>query len=313
MIRKITTGFPTSWERIVIGRIAQLVVLFFWVGSVLFPVLAAVLLFFGHVHSGLALSFLLSLPYVLPIRRWPAFFNFVLRAGDAFESCELWLEEGFPGIDQPTFFVFSPHGVFSWGMMINAGLRPEIYPRKGLAASILVRLPLFRLFILWCDSIQSAGRAEVEAAMRRRESLGVMLGGFEEATLLEYGKHRVFHRNRKGFIKLSLQHGYRNAAVYTFGESLTYHNLTWFSGFRAWLGQFSIPGVLPWGVWWCPVLPIPTRIRTVMGTPWQLPKIENPTTDDIDFWHKRYLDELGALFNRHKAAFGEPDAVLEII
>ena len=43
-----------------------------------------------------------------------------------------------------------------------------------------------------------------------------------------------------------------------------------------------------------------------------LPKIDEPTKEDVDKWHKVYCDALQALFDKHKAEAGRADRVLEM-
>ena len=69
----------------------------------------------------------------------------------------------------------------------------------------------------------------------------------------------------------------------------------------------------PWGCWFCPLLPRrDVQLETVVGNPFELPKIDNPTQADIDKWHKIYIEKLVDLFERNKAKFGYGDRKLEL-
>ncbi len=46
------------------------------------------------------------------------------------------------------------------------------------------------------------------------------------------------------------------------------------------------------------------QIDTVVGPPIAVPKIANPTQEQIDEYHQRYIDALQRLFDEHKVLFG---------
>ena len=50
----------------------------------------------------------------------------------------------------------------------------------------------------------------------------------------------------------------------------------------------------------------------VLGEPLQLPRITEPTDEEVAHWHAQYIERLTALFDRHKARFGYADRELEI-
>ena len=83
----------------------------------------------------------------------------------------------------------------------------------------------------------------------------------------------------QGFIKYGLEFGYKLVPVYTFGESDTYYNPPGLYGLRLWLNAYGVPTVLPWGEWWCPILPrFNTQVHSVAAKPIALPRIPKPTT-----------------------------------
>eukprot|EP00611_Tribonema_gayanum_P019151 TRINITY_DN325_c0_g3_i7.p1 TRINITY_DN325_c0_g3~~TRINITY_DN325_c0_g3_i7.p1 ORF type:complete len:249 (-),score=14.02 TRINITY_DN325_c0_g3_i7:234-980(-) len=124
---------------------------------------------------------------------------------------------------------------------------------------------------------------------------------------------RVYLKARKGFIKYALEFGYTIVPVYCFGECDTYHNLQGLWRLRLWLNSLKMPGVCFWGTWWCPLLPIPSNINTVFGKPFRVPQIDHPTPEDINKWHALYVQELKALYDRHKHQFASnPNQELEV-
>lgn len=60
-----------------------------------------------------------------------------------------------------------------------------------------------------------------------------------------------------------------------------------------------MPGVLFWSKYG--PLPDPNHeLFIIVGKPLQLPELKNPTHEEIDHWHQRYVEELLAMYDRHK-------------
>ena len=71
------------------------------------------------------------------------------------------------------------------------------------------------------------------------------------------------------------------------------------------LFRLGLPAIVPWGQWWCPILPKnQVDLHVVVGTPLALPTIPQPTQNDIDTWHGLYVEHLIELFDHHKGRFG---------
>ena len=69
--------------------------------------------------------------------------------------------------------------------------------------------------------------------------------------------------------------------------------------------QIGFACIVPWGQWWCPILPKnQVDLHVVVGTPLALPTIPQPTQNDIDTWHGLYVEHLIELFDHHKGRFG---------
>lgn len=101
--------------------------------------------------------------------------------------------------------------------------------------------------------------------------------------------------------------------VYTFGESDTYKTFTGFKSIRLWLNKYNIPAVVFWGEWWIPLFPkSDCKVVTVFGEPIAFPKIEEPTKEDVDKYHKVYMEKLVEMFENEKEAAGFGDRILEI-
>ena len=205
-----------------------------------------------------------------------------------------------------TLFCVHPHGIFSFGFfllymqLLQMGVKPVMFG----APYVQWFCPTLRLlFGLLGVEFASASKSEVNRIMAEGMNACLMIGGFEEATITELGKDRLFLLNRKGFIKYAMRHGYSVTPVYCFGENDLYWNASIGRRFRLWLssGVIQIPGVIPWGNFFLPWLPRRVEVyKVIVGTSIKLPRIANPNADEVTQYHDVYISELTKLFNNFR-------------
>ena len=177
-----------------------------------------------------------------------------------------------------------------------------------LVADVLLLLPFISDFLRWHASDGVGGRT-LARLLARRANVALLPGGFEEATLYERGRHAVFVKRRRGFVKYALQAGAQLHPVYVFGEEETFHALRALKAARLALCAWKVPAVLFWGAPAAPFLPrAAARVAVVVGAPLQLPRIEAPTPQDVARWHDAYCARLQQLFDAHKAKYATQGA-----
>jgi hypothetical protein len=173
-------------------------------------------------------------------------------------------------------------------------------------------LPLISDLNIWSD-IVSCAKNDMISYMSKGINVGLIPGGFEEASIYQRLRHRVFLRGRKGFIKYALQYGYRIQPAYVFGEELTYWQYNFPQSIALWLNRYKIPATLFIGKY----LFLPDNdidVTVVVGKCLQLPKIESPSNEEVDKYHGLYLKELEGIFERNKEKYGvKKDVQLEIL
>ena len=256
-------------------------------------------------------------------------------------------------LNKAEMYCYHPHGVFTFGFIWNGGIRmsaatdfndsftPEqrskyvskqlsnvqVFPRHGMASKMLIYSPIMRhLFVDLCGCVWPSDKKNFVHLMKNDIAFGVTIGGFYEVGLFKRGIDSIYIKNKKGFIKYSLQYGYTIYPVYTFGECETYFNLRiqnqdkksnndvhWLITF---LSKWHIPALLfihgPY--WFMPFLPYwkGVGIHSIVGDAIKCPKIAKPTQADIDKYHKIYFDAVVGLYERNKWRFGQQDRKLEI-
>lgn len=145
--------------------------------------------------------------------------------------------------------------------------------------------------------------------LKKGEHLALPPGGFEEATLTSLNHDRAFIKKRTGFVKLCLKHGTAIRPIYVFGEKSCYWNIQGAFKTRLAMNRYGLPAIFALGN---PILPILPRWDTdlyiAMGEPILVPKIDNPSKEQVSQWHKKYMAALTKLFEDHKEEAYGPDA-----
>ena len=147
--------------------------------------------------------------------------------------------------------------------------------------------------------------------MMQEKNMRFLPGGFEEATITNCEKDKIYIKKRKGFIKYSLQYGYTVYPCYTFNENKIFNTINIFEGFRLWINKFKIPGAIFFGKY----LYMPRNdieLITVIGKGIEFPTILKPTKEDIGKYHKLYIQNLKELYDKYKVQFNSSDE-LEIL
>ena len=300
-----------------------------WLGSIAAPIVLIISLLFRWWSTVLVLVAAFSTSQLLPlktsqtVKAWFCHgFRVYWRSHSVCYECELA-----PNTSSPTVLAVHPHGCYCMGFAVlySQALLKHVH---FCFAHVLYSSSLFRAFTTIIGRPASADRSFFVALMQRRQTIALLPGGFEEAALCCMATDRVYLRERKGWVKYALQHGYSLTPVFTFGERETYATAEALAPLRLRIARFGLAGqllsmllVFPRGCWWCPILPRGRRLHTVVGAP--LPPPVAPAADAssaiwgelVDEFHSHYIAALVALYDRHKIAYygmEAADAMLEI-
>jgi 1-acyl-sn-glycerol-3-phosphate acyltransferase len=154
--------------------------------------------------------------------------------------------------------------------------------------------------------------------LEKGTTIGIFVGGEQEQLLSRYGEHTAYIQKRKGFIKLALKFGVPVVPCYCFGETDLYYQSGRFINFRVWVAKkFGIALVLAVGrSWLMPWLPNKVKLIQVVGEPLYPSKLKvpgEPSNEEIDALHAKYVEGLKKVFDENKAKCGYPNAVLNIV
>ncbi|XP_067995396.1 2-acylglycerol O-acyltransferase 2 [Melanerpes formicivorus] len=221
---------------------------------------------------------------------------------------------------------FHPHGVLAIGAFVNfcteasgfSTLFPGITPHL-MMLSVWFRIPFLRDYLM-SGGLVSSEKESASYVLKKPEGgnvLAIIVGGAQEALDARPGSYTLLLKNRKGFVRLAMQHGTPLVPVFSFGENDLYDQVrnprgSWLRQTQHWLQQImgiSLPLFHARGIFQYNFGLVPYRspICTVVGKPIPVQKNGRPSNEEVDRVHQKYLDELSKLFEEHKAKYNIPE------
>ncbi|KAM4796831.1 2-acylglycerol O-acyltransferase 2 [Rhinophrynus dorsalis] len=218
-----------------------------------------------------------------------------------------------------------PHGVLVAGAFTNfcteaTGFH-ELFP--GITPYLLMlplwfRAPFFRDYIM-CGGLVPSDKESAANLLRKKQSgnaVVIAVGGAPESLDARPGAFTLLLKNRKGFVKLAIQHGASLVPVFSFGENelfdqvdnpkgswlrWTQENLQKIMGVA--LPLFHARGIFQYSFG---LLPYRKPITTIVGKPIKVTENPNPSSQEIDRLHSIYMEELCKMFEEHKTKYNVP-------
>jgi len=294
----------------IIGFLRMLLFLSLWIFGAACVPLALGLAYFGSYLLMYIVVAYYSVRFVWRARFWPRWKS-IMRMNEPgrtyCNSHNVVFEKGAsaPVPGSKNMLCVAPHGILTVGFScLVSSVEFEASETRWLVTDALLVLPFIRDVMIW-SGISGCNASTFKKYLQRGLNVGLIPGGFQEATLFQRGHHRVFLKSRKGFIKYALQYGYQVQPAYMFGEEWTYWQYApkFLDGLRFWLNKYNIPATFFMGKWLFILPDNDLDLTMVIGKPLVLPHIRDPTAKQVDEWHSKYTAALKGVFDRNKAQY----------
>ncbi|XP_060941575.1 diacylglycerol O-acyltransferase 2-like [Limanda limanda] len=217
---------------------------------------------------------------------------------------------------------YHPHGIMGAGAFTCFGTDscgiseafPGIRPCLAILAG-LFRIPFFRDYImsagLYPVSKKSLGHLLTKSG--KGNAVVIVIGGAAESLASTPGINTVLVKQRKGFVRVALEFGADLVPVYAFGENELFKQVI----FPARSLRRRIQDLFKNIMGFAPclfagehfvILPYRIPVITVVGSPIPVPKRVAPTEEEVDHYHRIYIEALCKLFHEHKVSCGLPES-----
>ncbi|CAD8113256.1 unnamed protein product [Paramecium primaurelia] len=206
--------------------------------------------------------------------------------------------------DKNVIFAFHPHGIYSYSTISNTHTPGTFFENMVLLGSNMALLfPIAGLFLKFYG-IQGANPDNFKKLLSSGAQVGLLPGGFEEATMTSPKENRIFIKQRKGFIYYALKYGTIIYPVFVFGENTLFNTIDWFLPLRLWLNKFKLAGTVFWSRFL--TIPEPNReIHTICGKGIVLPQIEKPSREDVEKYHQIYIQAVKDLYDQYAPLYAK--------
>lgn len=222
-----------------------------------------------------------------------------------------------------------PHGIYALGAVgsfqcesigaktLFPGLQPHV-----VSLYQMFRIPFFREVALAMGFISSSEESLDYVLSTKPKPpftgrlIALIVGGAAESLECSPGKNRVIVNRRKGFVRVALKHGTPLIPSYSFRETDMYDlvrnpYLAWFQ--HHWYRHLRCVPLICKGRGFFQYsfgfVPHRVPVFTVVGSPIEIPKISHPTKEQIDEYHKKFVEKLTELFETHKYKYlPDPDS-----
>lgn len=222
---------------------------------------------------------------------------------------------------------YSPHGISAFGSVVAfatngldfTSLFPGIKPRFMVHEMVFLT-PFMREFFAYRGDCSVASKSIDFMLNPAKAGTGNLLtlvaGGLQEADLSHQQNLKIFVMKRKGFIKKAITNGANIIPTIAFGENSVFTKVDpkpktlLYSLDKLAYKYLGFKHPLYYGNG---TMPYKRPVTVVMGDPILVEKNLNPTQEEIDFLHKRYVTDLEQIYETHADLRLDFDTKLEIV
>lgn len=277
-------------------------------GPLVFMALFLFTLFFASTWNPMILLILAIISLSIhPVYYWEASTRSVLAHWiiKYFSFKGIWSKGFLLDPSKKYILVSPPHGAFPFGNICTILMCPRLMgvPLRGLAASVIFRVPGFRHFLRWIGAVE-ADRHTAERLLKQGHTIGVSSGGIAEIFETNGDHETIILRSRKGLVRLAMRTGTPLVPCYVFGNSAALS--LWYDeyGFLVWMSRtLRTAFFIFWGRWGLPI-PYRTPITGVLGKPIHVSEDADPKEEEVEELLEKLVEAMIDLFDTHKASYG---------
>lgn len=228
--------------------------------------------------------------------------------------------------DKRYIFGCHPHGILSFSFIVNFATEATGFSElfKGVTVRLLTLRMMFWFPVLR-DIVQLHGICSVESKSidyilnELKQSVAVVVGGAQEVVDTSPQAMVWILKRRKGFVRMAIKNGVSLVPVVSFGENDLYNTLQneslkrFQEAFKS-IFTFAPPIIFGRGIFQYSfgIVPFRKQLVTIVGKPIDVEKNPNPTQEEIDKVHERYIRDLTQLYEENKAKYSYENVELKI-
>lgn len=216
-------------------------------------------------------------------------------------------------------FCCFPHGILPTGTFsafcYGESEFRDLFPNHIPYLCVLKQLfyfPILRDLMLAVGmcSVSSDSLQRLLGSKKGGNVVAVVVGGAEETFYAKPGDYHVILKSRKGFVKMALKHGTPLVPVFSFGEIDLFEQVRNPKGsiirrLQEWMKKFTgVAFAIPLGRGYLQysfgLVPLRKPVSTIVGQPIEVEKNPNPTQEEINSLHEKFVKQLTKLFEEQK-------------
>ncbi|GAB4815313.1 hypothetical protein N2152v2_002359 [Parachlorella kessleri] len=249
----------------------------------------------------------------------------MVSSGKYFPVSIIVEDEGAFKVGETYVVGYEPHSVLPQGISVfsqyaNDHIPPALHNIRIMASSAGFTTVVMR-HLWWWLGCRPVSRKVIHQLLSEGTSVALCPGGVRECLYMERGKEVVFLRQRKGFVRMALQHGAPLVPVLAFGQTDLYDYVRPFFDFprgivpRHMYAKFArklgYAPMLMWGVLGT-FIPKKVPMTIVVGRPIPVPKLENPSDAEVAKYLDHFIHSIQRIWDDYKEKAGYKNMELVI-
>jgi len=312
----------------IVQRAARTLAVSIWVGTIFFSLFSflAALLYLPHPAAAAWIAFQLGTLAIPLSTRFPgtqALCAFAVKSAEEYWGVKLTVVNPSAIKDGQAYVIgFEPHSAMPICMPIifhqSSALLPKALKKCRVLASTAVFWCPFVAHLYYWLGVRPVSRKSISQLLRTGHSVVLNPGGVQECIEMGAGREVAFLRQRRGFVRVALSAGAPLVPVFAFGQTSAYNY--WRLG-PPLLPQFVVRTLarrlrcLPMliGGFMGTPIPLDNPMHVVIGEPIPVPKIEDPSKEEVEVYLQMFIHSIQDIFEKYKQVSGQGGTELVVL